>query len=564
MWYIVKTDLYKERYSIAELLQLDGIVDIYYPDSRRSEAQEEATLQEAPDVRFRPVIKGVFFVYAQSQAQLLSHLNFRGYFMNDRDERLTGNPHIFSMDAASETLDGMLAHAQVSDEEIYRYKVCIEQCAAHTDDVRIVNEQFADLVAENDLVLITDGPFVGFTGIIRQVKSHGVKDRCFFFHFGNSCVRISGIRRYGVIVVRESAQGNKAQLPNTWRYIDFLLGRLQAAYFADSAAAALRKVLGYYNRARDFDQCLAMMLLEAKERRSQPEGRELALLALWLQQVDDTELAAIKSLRRFFQSSDNSVASSLAELIPDVSLRPFLTPTPGVSLPKGQHLALLPHDRFVELVIRVNLKADFLRAEDYPSLAVADSHGDRFTQDGKLKGKMRKSRPFHLSNKEYVYYAHVGLYDSADGSGVTAMVNWGGFLHRYVQLSPEERDAFLQDLQLKGYDKTRRLLLQADIHDESNEHSCLACHLSGVTVEYLKSLYDKKIHVQNYPPLYPCCASLPTSVVASPPPSSSGSASVSWSGVTSSSATSSSTTSPSRDRAVTPPCFCDIFGRLLN
>ena len=30
MWYIIKTDYYKEREAIKDLLQLDGITDIYF------------------------------------------------------------------------------------------------------------------------------------------------------------------------------------------------------------------------------------------------------------------------------------------------------------------------------------------------------------------------------------------------------------------------------------------------------------------------------------------------------------------------------------------------------
>lgn len=34
MWYIIKTDYYKERDAIKDLLRLDSIADIYFPNSR--------------------------------------------------------------------------------------------------------------------------------------------------------------------------------------------------------------------------------------------------------------------------------------------------------------------------------------------------------------------------------------------------------------------------------------------------------------------------------------------------------------------------------------------------
>lgn len=404
---------------------------------------------------------------------------------------MAGNAHLFSFDSKAEKLDDMIDHAKISDEEIYCYKVCIEQCASHTDDIKIVGKDYAELASENDTVMITDGPFVGRTGVIKQVKSHGVKDRCFFFGFGDFCVQLSGVRRYGVIVVRESAKGTKAQLPNTWRYIDYLQGKLQASYFADTASFALRHILEQYNKVKDVEKCQTLLLAEAKTQKTEAESRELALQAVWLQQMDDEELGALKSLSRFFQSEDNSVALGLADLIPDMPLRPFLTPTSGVEIPKGKDYILFPHNGFVELICRVNLKEEFQKAENYPSLGITDAKEGRYTEDGKLKGKMRKSRPFQLSAKEYVYYVHVGLRESEGGNGVTAMCNWGEFTHRYLSLSADEQTHFLADLLSKGYHETHRLLGEGEMWDEGNSQSGFACHIPGVTLEDIKALCKK-------------------------------------------------------------------------
>ena len=62
MWYIVKTELYKERETISDLLKIDGIEDIYFPRIRQ-EMPENGSRQEGA-VCFRPVISGVLFVYA--------------------------------------------------------------------------------------------------------------------------------------------------------------------------------------------------------------------------------------------------------------------------------------------------------------------------------------------------------------------------------------------------------------------------------------------------------------------------------------------------------------------
>ena len=82
------------------------------------------------------------------------------------------------------------------------------------------------------------------------------------------CVSLSGIRRFSYIVVRESGKGKKAQIPNTWRYIDFLTGRLQAAGFVDTAPAVLRNILYHYNKVSSIDECQTLLLQVAKARKS--------------------------------------------------------------------------------------------------------------------------------------------------------------------------------------------------------------------------------------------------------------------------------------------------------
>ena len=212
MWYIIKTDYYKEREAIKDLLQLDGITDIYFPNPRPK--LPEIGREEESTVSFRPVINGILFAYVTEPKLLRNDLNASGYFLrkektaniggvnlttdangasvNRRRMQVAGNAHLFSQEGEPGNLESLLLHAQVSDEEIYRYKVCVEQCAAHTDDIKIVDKDYAELAAKNDLVMITDGPLVGYTGVIKQVKTDGVKDRCFFFSLGGFCVRLSG------------------------------------------------------------------------------------------------------------------------------------------------------------------------------------------------------------------------------------------------------------------------------------------------------------------------------------------------------------------------------------
>ena len=126
MWYIIKTDYYKERDAIKDLLRLDSIEDIYFPNSRPNPTDIG---WDKKKVSFRPVINGILFAYVKDVKLLLKDLNANGYFLqkeespNEKRPQVAGNAHLFSLKGETEGLKSMLIHAKISDEEIYRYKV---------------------------------------------------------------------------------------------------------------------------------------------------------------------------------------------------------------------------------------------------------------------------------------------------------------------------------------------------------------------------------------------------------------------------------------------------------
>lgn len=490
MWYIVKTDFYKEQGAIDDLLKLEVIEEVYFPVIRRE--LDEIGVKDSRPIRFKPVINGILFIYATDVRQLKKLLTPKGYFLKDcymacgmagKRQQVYGNAHIFTYSTEPESIDSILEKARISDEDIYRYKVCIEQRAACVEEIRIVGESYNRLVSENDTIMIIDGPFAGFTGVIRQLKSRGVKDRHLFFRLGNMCVSLSGVRRFNYIVISESGKGKKALLPNTWRHIDFLTGRLQQAYFADTASSALRSILYHYNKAASIDECQKLLLRSAKVRTNEVEVGDMALQAAFLGRMDDMERSALESLKRFFCSADNSVARGLEELIPDMPLRPFLTPTSGVCLPENRNFVLFRHADFIELILRVNLKDVFIRPDN-------------------------TGRHVH---DDFVYYAHIALKPDSYGSGMAAMVNWGGFIHRYVGLTDDERMKFLGDLNDKGYKETVRLLTHGNVVHHSPYFCGFATAIHGLTLDDVVSQYDLLTASGSHLPLpllrrlYPVC-----------------------------------------------------------
>ena len=90
MWLIIKTDFYKEREAIADLLQLEGIKDIYFPNPRqeRTEMDEDAC-SELKISSFAPAINGILFAYVSDIDLLKANLNASGYFL--RKKRLSAS-----------------------------------------------------------------------------------------------------------------------------------------------------------------------------------------------------------------------------------------------------------------------------------------------------------------------------------------------------------------------------------------------------------------------------------------------------------------------------------------
>uniref|UniRef100_UPI0040294F0A transcription termination/antitermination NusG family protein n=1 Tax=Prevotella sp. TaxID=59823 RepID=UPI0040294F0A len=98
MWYIIKTDYYKERDAIKDLLRLDSIEDIYFPNSRPKPTDIG---WDKKKVSFRPVINGILFAYVKDVKLLLKDLNANGYFLRKKSRPTTSGPKWQAMHTSS-------------------------------------------------------------------------------------------------------------------------------------------------------------------------------------------------------------------------------------------------------------------------------------------------------------------------------------------------------------------------------------------------------------------------------------------------------------------------------
>ena len=444
MWYIVKTDVFTEQKSIDLLGEKfkDTIVDFYFPMGRRIYKNEIGE----KEVRFTPVLQGLFFIRVQSEERLESILSQYGYFMyKGVDYRARSaevvertfftKAHILCADSKSRTLEEIVKQAKIPDDDMERFIYYNDKIAEGIEGLSIVAKRYSDLIKVNDTIRIINGPMTGWVGVVKQVKHKGKKDRHLFVRFGNNlCLNISNVRQYDMQIEHEATVGAKPEAVGAWRAIDQLIGYLQAKDSEKNASDTLRnhfkdylKKLTVYRNRHSSDIAYSNKVTE----RTAAHQEEI------LSNIDDSMRNNFRILANYFKADGGTVEQGLKELIPDIILRPFFTPTSGIAIPQGQDYAVLCHNGIVEFILRCNLRK-FFRGKEYE----ADKYAPVFDED-------------------YEYYAHFALLET-DGGKVKAICSWGGFYDYYASQNKEEREKFHANLQSKKYPRLLYLLTQSE------------------------------------------------------------------------------------------------------
>lgn len=494
MWYIIKTNFYKEREAIEEFRKnIPYIQGTYLPVYRK---KLEAKEGDRHRYRFCPTIDGIIFINLKKDAEeqlMRDHLTDQGYFYGGaKNERFASNAHLFNFSSSPLSLGELLAMARISSEDISRFRIYNEQLAESIEAFKIVDVNYHQMEQENDTVVFTDGPYKNFQGIIKQVKHHGEKDRHFFFRLGNWCFSAKGARKYNYVVVREASKGVKALVTNSYRYIDQVVGKLQATYFPDRAGDALRTLLFHLNHHQSLEACKELLLQAAPSQSDATQRMQFALLGSFLNQIDSETASALISLSRYYQSVDDSVRRGLEADVADIQLRPFLTPSSGVELPKGSAYALLAHGQFLEVVLKLNLKQLFVSEKTYKPLSIVYQRIGTYKK-GKKAGLPYDPKVVKLTDKDYVYYAHIAFFQPSGKDTVKAFINWSGLVEDYLQMEPADRAQFLSNLAERGYDRMQALLSSdspLSIYRESSAFAGFSIDIPGVSLDRLTRLLE--------------------------------------------------------------------------
>ena len=469
MWFIVNTERFKEKEAKELLETMDGVQDVYLPIYRKTFTDDNGK----KTYRFCPTITGILFVNIRTTESktepetedsptltgacntLKNMVSSWGYFkyqqeVYDQDrgmnvtKTLYSSAHLLCFAIKDTPLPDIMRQACVPDTDLERFRIYNDSLTNAVEDLKIIDVPYSQMEEENDTVLITEGLFQNFEGIIKQVKQHGNKDRRLYCRIGNWSLSIPGVRNYHHVVVREAVRGMKARTVNTWRHIDQLTGSLQANGFTDTASRQLHTILEDLNHNATLTDYIATL-------------KSTNPLRSFLEHLTPADEGSLISLSRYFQSKDSSVNRGLELMVPDTLLRPFLTPTPGKSIVKGKDYAILKHQDFTEVVLRKNLQ-DFFWKKKYEAgkYAPVSVEYTKVSKDDSNK-EDSATKLVQIPDNDYLYYSHTALYPKP-GGGMMALVNWGGFCQQYNNLSAEERQKFLEDLQKKEYFQLHKLL----------------------------------------------------------------------------------------------------------
>ena len=443
MWFIVNTDKFQEQKTkeFLENTYPDIVKYVYLPKCRMKYVNAKGEERS----RFRPLIYGLLFIKADSIKALKRILTYWGYFVYEdttrnletgeqRKKMLVSSAHLLCKDVKDLDQEDIIKTATIPDEDMEHFIYFSDKMADGIEGLSIVDKRYDDLILENDTIRILSGPLAGWVGVVKQIKNKGKKDRHLFVRFGNNrCLNISNIRQYDMQVEHEATKGTKAEAVGVWRAIDQMIGYLQAKQPSENAYKTLRNLFLDYQKRLSVYRNRRMTDLAYSNKK---EEKTVAQQQQVLGQIDDAMRNNFRILSNNFQAGEVTLKKWLNELIPDAPLRPFLTPTSGITIPQGQDYAVFHHNGITELVLHCNLR-------------------DVFQDKDNESGKNAK-----VFDEDYDYYAHFALLKT-DAGKVKAICSWGGFYDYYASQSSKEREAFLGNLESKKYPHLYFLLTES-------------------------------------------------------------------------------------------------------
>lgn len=455
MWLIIQTNTYKEKEIAEELHKVYGFKEYFLPLYRM-----EVTARGTKRVTFAPLITHIVFLNLEipefkSAYNRTRHLqgifNNTGYLLYQEKNTIDGAEHtvqrklnarLMCVNDTEKSIEQRIKDATIPDSDIDSLKLFVDQMNSTMTEYSVVDDNYDLLESTQDTVMFTEGPYKGFQGIVKQKTVKRDRSRYFYLRVANWTFCIPNARTGRYIILKEATHGKKSKEVKAWTNADQLLGRFQALSktegitedeaitLADESGSLLRLLLLNLGKKKSIEEYVSETASDTRLK----DKRYEKLLLLFLtgnknpretskqkEQNKDIrpilsakEASALISLNRHYLSNKNMMDYVLISFIPDTTLRPFLTPTPGADIKENEEYTTLKHGDFTEYIIKV----------EFSPLTSQFSPGNKL-------------------------YAHIGEKDG------TYFVNWGDFTRKCQESATEE---FMADLNKKGLTTLAKLL----------------------------------------------------------------------------------------------------------
>lgn len=373
-WFIVRTLPHQER-MLAELLlghqaDIKNILEVYCPTHTTVSIERNGRQEQ------RPLLAGYVFV-------LSTHKTLAGFISTYYPDGII----IYERRKQADTKPNLLT---VPEEQMRFFMDFNENYAEH---VIVLERPYSDYAFNpktnepNDIVKVVEGPLKGRQGYLTRFR----RGRRIVFNmksvYSDRFFAVSIPDIWNLKVVRlHNAEGDR-QTAGTMkeRAADLLIGMLQGCGYGVLTLPMFHEIISAL--------CHKFMLSDLCAGLS---AKGHLQLSRQLSQISPHDARLLYNLIRYEHDNPGYIKAHWSKLV----IRPFLTPTAGISLPDGESETQLAHDGFTETIRKVSITEEVY----YPT---------KDTENAVIS----------------TYYAHVGII--RDGSTTTVFANWDIFLHEY-------------------------------------------------------------------------------------------------------------------------------------
>lgn len=297
----------------------------------------------------------------------------------------------------------------------------------YSDKVIVLERPYTDYAFNpktnepNATIKVLDGPLAGRIGYLTRFRGN----RRLVFNIknpygrGDMAVAIPDIWNFHCVLLHNSKDDRSTLGTKKARAADLLLGILQGCGYGNRCIPMFHHIMDTLAH-KPYLVNLCQVLY-----------KEHLQLSQTLARLTTGEAALVLHLARYEQENPRYVRHTWRRL----TLRPFLTPTAGITFANGKDYARLQHSAFTEYIFRQTFTEATYYAEE------------------------QKER-----NESVTYYAHVGI-KPADNGSYCLFTNWDEFLGEYFNTGGKANKVLLESF--RQYSPTLHSVLS---HSQETVH----------------------------------------------------------------------------------------------